>query len=82
MTSAIVKSAAKSAADWPVDDITGLAGHVPEVDPRHYFDAQARESYEQSLLKWPLLARLMSLIPREGADTSAVQNSSQGLTVE
>jgi hypothetical protein len=45
----------------PLNDIAGLARHVPEVDPAGYFDEQARQAYEEALVKWPLLARLMGL---------------------
>jgi hypothetical protein len=48
-------------AGWPVSDIGGLAREVPEVDPRRYFDEQARLAYEEALVKWPVLARLMGL---------------------
>jgi hypothetical protein len=51
------------ASGWPVDDITGLGRRLPEVDPARYFDEQARESYQISLVKWPVLARLMKLVP-------------------
>lgn len=47
---------------WPVNDIGGLAREVPEVDPRQYFDEQARLAYEDALVKWPVLARLMGLV--------------------
>jgi hypothetical protein len=47
---------------WPINDIGGLSRHVPEVDPRQYFDEQARLAYEDALVKWPVLARLMGLI--------------------
>ena len=46
---------------WPINDIGGLARHVPEVDPSRYFDEQARLAYEEALVKWPVLARLMGL---------------------
>ena len=46
---------------WPINDIGGLARHVPEVDPNRYFDEQARLAYEEALVKWPVLARLMGL---------------------
>jgi hypothetical protein len=47
---------------WPINDIGGLAREVPEVDPRRYFDEQARLAYEEALVKWPVLARLMGLV--------------------
>lgn len=50
---------------WPVNDIGGLARSVPEVDPRTYFDEQARLAYEEALVKWPVLARLMGLVGDE-----------------
>ncbi|MCC8391033.1 hypothetical protein LJ656_00400 [Paraburkholderia sp. MMS20-SJTR3] len=51
---------------WPLDDISGLAQRLPEVEPRRYFDAQAQDAYRQALLKWPVLARLMTLLPADG----------------
>ncbi|WP_434109378.1 hypothetical protein [Paraburkholderia caffeinilytica] len=57
---------------WPVDDITGLGRRLPEVDPARYFDEQARESYQLSLLKWPVLARLMKLVPLDEAVAPAM----------
>jgi hypothetical protein len=51
----------------PLNDIEGLARHVPEVDPAGYFDEQARQAYEEALVKWPLLARLMGLVKESGA---------------
>ncbi|HEY2021180.1 hypothetical protein [Paraburkholderia sp.] len=70
---ATAKTTTKEAVDspWPVDDITGLARRLPEVDPRRYFDGQAKEAYQQSLGKWPLLARLMNLVPRDEEDGDA-----------
>jgi len=56
---------------WPINDIGGLARHVPEVDPNRYFDEQARLAYEEALVKWPVLARLMGLAgepPRDDDD--------------
>ncbi len=50
---------------WPVNAIGGLAREVPEVDPRRYFDEQARLAYEEALVKWPVLARLMGLVGDE-----------------
>ncbi|WP_233800642.1 hypothetical protein [Paraburkholderia sp. HP33-1] len=70
-----VKNAARGG--WPVDDISGLALRLPEVEPRRYFDAQAQEAYQQSLLKWPVLARLMNLVPHDEADTHAAQRTPQ-----
>jgi len=69
-------------SEWPVDDITGLARRLPEVDPRHYFDGQAREAYQQSLTKWPLLARLMNLVPGDEEAGYAAQIPAQALKVE
>jgi hypothetical protein len=57
---------------WPVNDITGLGRRLPEVDPARYFDEQARESYQRSLVKWPVLARLMKLVPVDEAAAPAV----------
>ncbi len=51
----------------PHNDIEGLARHVPELDPAGYFDEQARQAYEEALVKWPLLARLMGLVGESGA---------------
>lgn len=48
-------------AGWPLNDIGGLARRVPEIDPGQYFDEQARLAYEEALVKWPVLARLMGL---------------------
>lgn len=45
----------------PVNDIAGLARHVPELDPARYVDEQARHAYFDALSKWPVLARLMGL---------------------
>lgn len=59
------------ASGWPVDDITGLGRRLPEVDPARYLDEQARESYQLSLVKWPVLARLMKLVPLDEAVGSA-----------
>jgi hypothetical protein len=53
---------------WPVNDIGGLAREVPEVDPRRYFDEQARLAYEEALVKWPVLARLMGLVGDDGQE--------------
>ncbi len=63
---------------WPVNDIGGLARHVPEVDPRKYFDEQSRLAYEEALVKWPVLARLMGLVD-EGGDAQA-RSASSGST--
>ncbi|MGF6778213.1 hypothetical protein [Paraburkholderia sp. GAS334] len=46
---------------WPVNDITGLARRLPELDPTAYLDGQASEAYESALTKWPVLAKLMGL---------------------
>ncbi|MFL9915181.1 hypothetical protein PQR75_07245 [Paraburkholderia fungorum] len=64
------------ASGWPVDDITGLGRRLPEVDPARYFDEQARESYQLSLVKWPVLARLMKLVPLDEAVVSAASAAS------
>jgi hypothetical protein len=48
-----------------VDDISGLARRLPEIDPASYFDGQAREAYRQALVKWPVLARMMKLVARD-----------------
>jgi hypothetical protein len=73
---------AAKAGGWPVDDITGLARRLPEVDPLRYFDGQARESYVQSLRRWPVLARLMNLVPGDGRVHQAAQEPAQKQTVE
>ena len=57
-------------AGWPINDIGGLARHVPEVDPSHYFDEQARIAYEEALVKWPVLARLMGLVREDDTPRS------------
>lgn len=68
---------------WPVNDIGGLAREVPEVDPRHYFDEQARVAYEEALVKWPVLARLMGLVDEAGHEqppfTATPQKASHSL---
>ncbi|MFM0205406.1 hypothetical protein PQR53_36920 [Paraburkholderia fungorum] len=64
------------ASGWPVDDITGLGRRLPEVDPARYLDEQARESYQLSLVKWPVLARLMKLVPLDEAAESAASTAS------
>ncbi len=57
---------------WPLNDIGALARHVPEIDPSRYFDEQARLAYEQALVKWPVLARLMGLVQaQQGSDAAA-----------
>ena len=70
------------AGGWPVDDITGLARRLPEVDPLRYFDGQARESYLQSLRRWPVLARLMNLVPGGGDLHQAAQEPARKQAVE
>ncbi|WP_408362837.1 MULTISPECIES: hypothetical protein [unclassified Paraburkholderia] len=73
---------APSAGGWPVDDITGLARRLPEVDPANYFDGQAKESFQQSLIKWPVLARLMNLLPADEASVPVERNPAQKQEVE
>lgn len=51
-----------AAPEAPLNDIVGLARHVPEIEPERYLDAQARQAYEHALDRWPLLARLMGLV--------------------
>ncbi|SEI71264.1 hypothetical protein [Paraburkholderia diazotrophica] len=51
----------------PGHDIDGLVRHVPEVDPARYVDEQARGAYEDALVRWPVLARLMKLEGDNGA---------------
>lgn len=58
-------------AGWPVDDINGLARRLPEVDPASYFDGQAHDAYQQSLVKWPVLARLMNLVAQDERSAAA-----------
>ncbi|WP_245964814.1 hypothetical protein [Trinickia dinghuensis] len=60
---------------WPINDIGGLARHVPEVDPRQYFDEQARLAYEDALVKWPVLARLMGLVDESGEPQTSEQGT-------
>ncbi|NKJ49920.1 hypothetical protein CIC12_24930 [Burkholderia sp. SG-MS1] len=60
-----------------MDDITGLARRVPEVNPARYFDGQAKEAFQQSLIRWPVLARLMKLVPVGQADTLAGHDPAQ-----
>ncbi|MGF6737419.1 hypothetical protein [Paraburkholderia atlantica] len=72
MTNARNTSKDTTHGGWPVDDISGLALRLPEVEAGSYFDAQAKEAYEQSLLKWPVLARLMNLVPRDEAEPDAL----------
>jgi hypothetical protein len=50
------------AGSRPVNDISGLARRVPGLDPAKYFDEQAKQAYEDALVKWPVLARLMGLV--------------------
>lgn len=64
---------------WPINDIGGLARHVPEVDPSRYFDEQARLAYEEALVKWPVLARLMGLAGERPSDDEAGLSSSVSL---
>ncbi|SIT43133.1 hypothetical protein BN2475_400102 [Paraburkholderia ribeironis] len=80
-----MKSAAQfgaNAGGWPVDDITGLVRRLPELDPASYFDAQSKESYQQSLTRWPLLARLMNLVPRNPVDAPAAPQPAPALKAE
>jgi hypothetical protein len=70
-----------TANGWPVDDITGLARRLPEVNPANYFDGQAKDSFEQSLLRWPVLARMMKLVPADHDDKPLQHESTQKLTV-
>ncbi|WP_246279030.1 hypothetical protein [Paraburkholderia ultramafica] len=65
-----------------MDDITGLARRLPEVDPANYFDGQAKESYQQSLVKWPVFARLMNLVPGDHTIAPAGHNPARVLEVE
>jgi hypothetical protein len=77
-----IENAAANAGGWPVDDITGLARRLPEVDPARYFDGQAKEAFQQSLIRWPVLARLMKLMPAEEADTLAGHDPAQKMEVQ
>ncbi|CAN7675085.1 hypothetical protein LJR230_005188 [Trinickia sp. LjRoot230] len=52
------------------NDIEGLGRQLPELDPTRYLDEQARLAYEEALVRWPLLARLMGL-SRTDADADA-----------
>ncbi|MBC8723016.1 hypothetical protein F6X37_15910 [Paraburkholderia sp. 31.1] len=55
----------------------GLALRLPEVETGRYSDAQAKEADQQSLLKWPMLARLMNLVPRDEAEAPAARGEPQ-----
>ena len=46
------------------------------------FDVEAQEAYQQSLLMWPVLARLMNLVPRDAADAPAERGEPQESAVE
>lgn len=70
-------SSAASMGGWPVDDIGGLARRLPEIDPAGYFDGQAKEAFQQSLIKWPVLARLMKLVPAGEASVHVERNPAQ-----
>jgi hypothetical protein len=65
------RQASANPAGWPVDDISGLARRLPEIDPASYFDGQARDAYRQSLVKWPVLARMMNLVAGDEGPAAA-----------
>ena len=71
-----------AAGGWPVDDITGLGRRLPEIDPARYFDEQARESYQHALVKWPVLARLMKLVPADDVALPAAQSPARAPVLE
>lgn len=71
-----------AAGGWPVDDITGLGRRLPEIDPARYFDEQARESYRHALVKWPVLARLMKLVPADDVASPAAQSPARAPVLE
>ncbi|KVK75793.1 hypothetical protein WS91_17230 [Burkholderia sp. MSMB1498] len=56
----------------PDNDLTGLTQYVAGFDAGHYVDEQAQRIYEDALVKWPLLARLMGLEATSRADRRAV----------
>jgi hypothetical protein len=49
---------------WEISDIEGLHAHLPEVDPRLYFDQREYSALQRALVTWPTLARLMGLAPK------------------
>jgi hypothetical protein len=88
-TSTVEHAAANAAASsgasmggWPVDDIGGLARRLPEIDPAGYFDGQAKEAFQQSLIKWPVLARLMNLAPAEYVAAPAARDPARAVELE
>lgn len=48
---------------WAVSDIERLHAHLPDIDPRHYFDQREHNALQKALTTWPVLARLMGLRP-------------------
>ncbi|WP_244850983.1 hypothetical protein [Caballeronia sp. SL2Y3] len=46
-----------------VHDVDALAQKLPGLDPARYFDSQADEEYRAALTRWPVMARLMKLVP-------------------
>lgn len=50
---------------WAVSDIERLRAHLPEIDPSRYFDQREHNALQQALATWPVLARLMELLPYE-----------------
>ncbi|WP_232624362.1 hypothetical protein [Paraburkholderia ginsengisoli] len=75
-------SAASGAGGWPVDDISGLARRLPEIDPASYFDGQAMGAFQQSLIKWPVLARLMKLVPGDDVASPSAHDPARAFEAE
>ncbi|WP_250537191.1 hypothetical protein [Caballeronia sp. AZ10_KS36] len=46
-----------------VHDVDALAQKLLGLDPARYFDSQADEEYRAALTRWPVMARLMKLVP-------------------
>ncbi|MDR5741042.1 MULTISPECIES: hypothetical protein [unclassified Caballeronia] len=44
-------------------DVDALAQKLPGLDAARYFDSQADEEYRAALTRWPVMARLMKLVP-------------------
>jgi hypothetical protein len=46
---------------WAASDIEGLQLHLPEVDPKKYYDRRENEALRIAMVAWPVLAQLMGL---------------------